>query len=212
VRITGERVLGKIIDLGRGPEPDIIGDGAVLEDCELRLLGPARLVNLEEVMLRRCAIRAPRGVTELILQGAQLVQCDLRGRYESCVFGRESRYATGTMERCDLHRGTFHRCVCLEGCDRRSIHWPGWPHLLVTDLAAFQLDFPALELSQELQRLRNRLDPHVQAQALWIVHFPSVPGITDPAGEVMPALEGGYLFRPHAPQRPPRDRTTHRRS
>jgi hypothetical protein len=212
VRITGERLLGKIIDLGRGPEPDIIGDGAVLEDCELRILGEGRLVNLEGVTLRRCAIRAPRGVAELSLQGTRLLHCDLRGRYAACDFGRESGHATGAMARCDLHRATMHTCVFLEGCDRRSIRWPGWPHLLVTNLTAFQQDFPALELPRELQRVRNRLSQHVQAQTLWVIHFPSVPGITDPAQEVLPALEGDYLYRPHAPHRPARDQTTRRRS
>lgn len=146
-----ERIEHKVVEIGKGKAQDFI-TRSTLVGCELRVSCGAGSVNLYESTFERCTFRPRREMKNLRLTGMNFRACTFLGRYSGCRFGNESEKDASDVRDCDFSRASlFHLCDFLDGTDPGSMAWPGWPHVVVTDLPRSRRAWLRLELPEEMR-------------------------------------------------------------
>lgn len=150
-----ERVERRAVEIGKGRFMDFITRSTLVE-CEIRILCGARSVNLFESTFERCTFRPRREMKNLRFTGMNLRACTFLGRYTGCRFGNESADDVSDVRDCDFSKASlFHLCDFLEGADVGSLRWPGWPHVVVTDLPRSRRAWLRLKLPEELRTVQQ---------------------------------------------------------
>jgi len=155
-KIDGETVSGKIIEIGTGEGMDFVYGGAVLDNCELHILGSARDVNIFDVTLRNSVIKTRRELRNLQLLDVKFENCTFLGKYRGCRFGQLDPENIGTISNCDFSGAQLDSCDFYEGSDIDSLTFPSWPHIVVRQPYAWreeclQIPFPTeFHISQEV--------------------------------------------------------------
>jgi hypothetical protein len=200
----GERIERKTIEIGKGKWQDFI-TASTLVECDLRILCGAGSVNLFDSTFERCTFRPRRELSNLQFTGLMLRDCTFLGKYSGCRFGNEGPEDAGQVRGCDFSQATlFHLCDFLDGVDVGSLRWPGWPHVVVTDLPRSRRQWLRLKLPRELRIVQEVIgedDSLSQAVTLFL------PAETDRAEDLRELLESqSYILigdRPPPPQRGP---------
>ncbi|TWU43363.1 hypothetical protein Q31b_24020 [Novipirellula aureliae] len=96
-RIDGETVSGKIIEIGTGKMIDRIYGGAILDDCEIRILGGAKSVNLFDTTIRNCVFKTRRKLSNVHFASVHFDTCTFLGKYSGCRFGQLEAEDSGTL-------------------------------------------------------------------------------------------------------------------
>jgi len=150
-RRRDERIAERTLELGRGKFLDILLD-CQLSDCELRILGPAKCLNLRGSTLERCLFRPRKQLRNHRFTNANLRDCKFLGKYRGCRFGRELDDRLGTATGCDFSQAVlWHLCDFWPGAEVETFRLPPWPHVLVTDLPRSRADWLGLKLPPELR-------------------------------------------------------------
>lgn len=150
-----ERIERRFIEIGKGKFQDFITRSTLVE-CEIRILCGASSVNLFESTFEHCTFRPRREMKNLRFTGMNLRSCTFLGRYSGCRFGNESEKDQSDVRDCDFSQSTlFHLCDFLDGADVGSLKWPGWPHIVVTDLPGSRRTWLSLKLPKEMRIIQE---------------------------------------------------------
>jgi hypothetical protein len=150
-----ERIERKTIEIGKGKFQDFITRSTLVE-CEIRIFCGAGSVNLFESTFERCTFRPRRELKNLRFTGMNLRDCTFLGKYTGCRFGNESKDDVSVIRACDFSRASlFHLCDFLDGADVNSMRWPGWPHIVVTDLPRSRREWLRLKLPKEMRIIQQ---------------------------------------------------------
>jgi len=147
----GERIERKALEIGKGKWQDFI-TRSTLVGCDIRILCGAGSVNLFGSTFERCVFRPRREMKNLRFTGMAIRGCTFLGKYSGCRFGDESEEDVSEVRGCDFSQASlFHLCDFLGGADVASQRWPGWPHVVVTDLPRSRRAWLRLKLPEELR-------------------------------------------------------------
>lgn len=146
-----ERIERKSIEIGRGKFQDFV-TGCTLVECDVRILCGASSVNLFRSTFVRSTFRPRRELKNLRFTDMSLLSCTFLGRYSGCRFGNERKEHESDIRDCDFSKtGLFDLCDFLDGADISSQRWPGWPHIVVTDLPRSCRSWLRLKLPEEMR-------------------------------------------------------------
>ncbi len=180
-----ERIERKALEIGNEKFQDFITRSTLVE-CEIRILCGASSVNLFESTFERCTFRPRREMKNLRFTGVNLRGCTFLGKYSGCRFGNESENDESDVRDCDFSKANlFHLCDFLEGADVGSLRWPGWPHIVVTDLPRSRKAWLGLKLPKQMrvvQEVIGEQDSLSRAVTLFL------PAETDHADELRELL------------------------
>ena len=122
-RRRGEAIVGKQVEIGAGKACDNF-ISCSFEDCEIRLLGPGRLVcgATSRNVFKDCFIRASKKQIMATWE-AGFERCYFRGHYEA-------RFA-GVVVDCDFSTTTLNSASFLQSESLGGVVWPNWPHVII---------------------------------------------------------------------------------
>jgi hypothetical protein len=180
-----ERIDRKIVEIGKGKFQDFI-TRSTLAECELRILCGARSVNLFQSTFERCTFRPRREMKNLRFAGMSLRACLFLGKYTGCRFGNQSEEDVSDVRDCDFSQASlFHLCDFLDGADVGSLRWPGWPHIVVTDLPRSRRAWLRLKLPEEMRFVQQAIGEEDSLSRAVTVFLPAETDCTEELREVL---------------------------
>lgn len=172
--IDGGTISGKIIEIGTGPAQDFICGGALLDDCELRILCGANSVNLFNVTIRNSIIKTRRELKNLPFLDVQFDGCKFLGKYSGCRFGQLESKNIGSIANCDFGEAQLDLCDFLSGSDVDSLVFPSWPHVVVRRPDDWRDEWLAIPFPEDfLDTQEIVVDPEMVPSEAIVIYLPA---------------------------------------
>jgi len=147
--IQGESVSGKIIEIGAGEYQDFISDGALLIDCEIRILCSAASLNIFDATFENCLIKARRELKNYSFFNAGFRGCKFIGKYSGCRFGSHEKENTGFVEECDFSEAKLDLCDFFDKVEIKSLKFGEWPLAVITKIDENAIDWKNTDFGDE---------------------------------------------------------------
>jgi hypothetical protein len=180
-----ERIERKAVEIGKGKFQDFITRSTLIE-CEIHILCGTSHVNLFESTFEQCTFRPRREMKNLRFTGMNLRSCAFLGKYTGCRFGNESADDFSDVRDCDFSQASlFHLCDFLDGADIASLRFPGWPHIVVTDLPKSRPDWLRLKLPQEMRVVQEVIGEKDSLSRAVTMYLPAETNHSDELRELL---------------------------
>lgn len=142
-KISGERIEGHTLHLGRSKVIDTLVDTAFV-DCTIRIHCGASNLTLARCRFENCTIWPAKEMRNLRVPTCTFEGCTFVGRYSGARFGDGVRG-------CDFS-GVKSLDLCDFGpeADIASCRWPTWPHVTIVEPMAHRAELEALDVSFDL--------------------------------------------------------------
>lgn len=173
--IRGGTFENRIVTIGAGDVVDIITDGAVFRDCELKVQSATRQSLDFLATFVDCEIRTSKPLRNRQMERPTFVGCTFTGQYFGCEFGPKFLGSVGRVDGCDFSGARLSLTEIFD-CELESMRLPDWPHiyLLYGEDLGWTTQLPDGSLPHRLLSL-IRLPRHesVTPRSILSVHLPS---------------------------------------
>jgi hypothetical protein len=153
--IRGGRFRSKVLTIGMGTRVDCIRDGAVFDDCELRIARTTRQSMDFEATFITSEVRPRSALTNKTMTQATFRNCRFFGRYNGCEFGKKLSNDVGHIDDCDFSQAKLHLTAFYE-TELDQLRLPDWPHIFLVsdDSSNWRDDLAPVQLPPVLETLR----------------------------------------------------------